>query len=356
MEKILLIEDDKDSRENTAEILQFANYQVITAENGRIGIAKARHNQPDLIVCDIMMPEMDGYAVLKSLGSQGSTAGIPFIFLTAKSDREDMRQGMNLGADDYLIKPFEEKELLEAISCRLRKSVFLKKEIARNLKGISSFLEGASEYMDLEGLSKAHELKSYLKKEILFWEGDHAHSLYFIEKGAIKTYKSTEKGKELVTGLYRAGDFIGQLSLLNKDRKYVENAIVIEDAELSAIPRNAFIKLLYGNAAVSQKFINMISNNLIHMQTQLIDMAFSTVRQRAAKVLLELFDKGMINNKRNGGMGIPRDDFAGMIGTATETAIRTLSDFKDEGLIRTGKGRRIVLLNKNALIKIADFG
>ena len=99
----------------------------------------------------------------------------------------------------------------------------------------------------------------------------------------------------------------------------------------------------------------MISNNLIEVQTQLVDMAFASVRQRAAKALLELYDKGIIKDHVDEGLDIPREDFAGIIGTATETAIRTLSDFKEEGLITTDSGRRIMLLDKEGLQEAADF-
>ena len=171
----------------------------------------------------------------------------------------------------------------------------------------------------------------------------------------VKTYKSTEDGKELVTGIHSGGAFIGQLSLLNSAGTYIENAVVMEHAALAAIPKSDFVKLLFGNPIVSKKFINMISHNLINVQSQLVDMAFASVRQRAAKALLELFDKGLIKDCANNGLGIPREDFAGMIGTATETAIRTLSDFKDEGLITTDRGRRIILLDKEELQSVADF-
>ncbi|MFT5736664.1 MAG: DNA-binding response OmpR family regulator [Maribacter sp.] len=355
MKKILLIEDNEAVRENTAEIMTLAKYEVLTAENGKIGTEKAKEFSPDLVVCDIMMPQMDGYEVLRTLAKDSTTASTPFIFLTAKTDRADMRRGMNLGADDYLTKPFDEDELLEAIACRLQKHDSLTKELSKNLKGINIFLEEASEYVDLEDLSKNHSLRHYEKKEIIFWEGDNAHSLYFIESGNVKTYKGTESGKELVTGLYGPGDFVGQLSLLHAAGTYVENAVVLEDAELCAIPKTDFIKLLYGNHMVSQKFITMISHNVIELQIHLVNMAFASVRQRAAKALLELYEKGLIKDKPNGGMSLPREDFAGMIGTATETAIRTLSDFKDEGLIITDSGRRIILLDKEELELIADF-
>src|SRR4051812_33462814 len=110
MKKILLIEDSREMRENTAEILELANYNVITAANGKIGVEYAVKELPDLIICDIMMPELDGYGVLYMLGKNPATASIPFIFLTAKAEKTDLRKGMSMGADDYLTKPFEEME------------------------------------------------------------------------------------------------------------------------------------------------------------------------------------------------------------------------------------------------------
>ena len=110
---ILIIEDNTDVRENLEEILQLSGFKVHTAENGKIGVTKAQEVIPDLIICDIMMPELDGYGVLRIVGSQPKTADIPFIFLTAKTEREDFRKGMGLGADDYITKPFDDVELIE---------------------------------------------------------------------------------------------------------------------------------------------------------------------------------------------------------------------------------------------------
>ncbi len=355
MKKVLLIEDNEDVRETTADILELANYKVDTAENGKIGIAKTKKFKPDIILCDIMMPELNGYGVLQILSKSSKTAGIPFIFLTAKSEKADMRKGMNLGADDYLTKPFEENELLDAIECRLNKNDFLKKEFSKDVDGINAFLEEASEYMNLESLSEDRELKRYKKNENVFGEGRTAHSLYFIESGAVKTYKATDIGKEFVTGIYGSGDFIGQLSLLSNAETYIETATVLENAEICGIPKEDFTKLLYGNKLVSNKFINMISNNLIDVQEHLVNMAFASVRQRTAKALIELYDKGMIKDEPNLGVNIPREDFAGLIGTATETAIRMLTEFKEQGLIKIESRRRIVLLDKEKLRRIADF-
>src|SRR4051812_6136627 len=109
---ILLIEDNKEMRENTCEILELSNYKVTTAENGKIGVEKAQAEKPDLIICDVMMPVLDGYGVLHMLSKNRETANIPFIFLSAKAERSDFRKGMEMGADDYVTKPFDDIELL----------------------------------------------------------------------------------------------------------------------------------------------------------------------------------------------------------------------------------------------------
>lgn len=121
MKKILIIEDNEDIRSNTAEILELSNYQVIVAENGKVGVIKALETKPDLIICDIMMPELDGYGVLHAIQRNETLKNTPFIFLTAKTERADQRRGMEMGADDYITKPFDGTELLNAVSSRMKK-------------------------------------------------------------------------------------------------------------------------------------------------------------------------------------------------------------------------------------------
>ncbi|MBW4572749.1 MAG: EAL domain-containing response regulator [Tolypothrix carrinoi HA7290-LM1] len=131
MTKILVIEDEKAVRENLLELLEAEDFQTVAAANGRIGLELASVENPDLILCDMMMPEIDGYGVLATLRQDPVTATIPFIFLTAKSSRSDFRHGMNLGADDYLTKPFTRAELLSAIGGRLNKQATWKKYLPR---------------------------------------------------------------------------------------------------------------------------------------------------------------------------------------------------------------------------------
>src|SRR5687768_15848826 len=140
MKKILLIEDNQHIRENTSEILELANFKVFTAENGKTGVEAALENKPDLIICDIMMPVLDGYGVLYLLRKNPSMQHIPFIFLSAKTERADLRKGMDLGADDYLTKPFEGTELLNAVESRLKKAESLKKEFTADINGVNELL------------------------------------------------------------------------------------------------------------------------------------------------------------------------------------------------------------------------
>lgn len=123
MKKILVIEDEPEMRRNITALLRFKDYQPVAAENGRLGVELARREKPDLILCDVMMPELDGYGVLRTLQADTKLASIPFIFLTARGEKDDVRGGMNLGADDYLAKPVANDDLVKAIEARLSRSV-----------------------------------------------------------------------------------------------------------------------------------------------------------------------------------------------------------------------------------------
>lgn len=122
MKKILVIEDEPEMRRNLITILKLEKFQPFGAENGRVGLELVKREKPDLILCDVMMPELDGHSVLEALRQSEATASIPFIFLTAKGEKADLRSGMNLGADDYLTKPVAKADLLHAIAARLRRS------------------------------------------------------------------------------------------------------------------------------------------------------------------------------------------------------------------------------------------
>lgn len=350
--KILLIEDNKDMRENTAEILELSNYKVLTARNGKEGVEIAQKEKPDLILCDIMMPTLDGYGVLHLLSKNPETAGIPFIFLTAKAERSDMRKGMEMGADDYVTKPFDDIELLNAIESRLRKSELMRKEFSRDMAGLNEFIMNAKGIEDLKKLSDARNVRFYKKKENIYSEDGYPRWVYFVVKGKVKTYKTNEQGKELITGLYKEGDFFGYLSLL-EECQYKDSAAALEDSQVCMIPKEDFFSLIYKNAEVSRKFIKILSNNLQEREEQLIRIAYNSVRKRVAEALITLATRYKKNNETSFSMNISREDLANLAGTATETTIRTLSDFKEEGLVDI-KGGTITVINYDKLARMKN--
>ncbi|MBL7664523.1 MAG: response regulator [Bacteriovoracaceae bacterium] len=348
MKKILLIEDDTVMRENTAEILELAGFSVKTAVNGKNGCALAKEVKPDLIVCDIMMPELDGYGVLHVLSRDPKTASIPFIFLTAKAEKSEVRKGMELGADDYLTKPFEDTDLLNAIEMRLKKVDALKQEFSRDAKGVNRFLDEASGLQELQSLSKGRESSKYKKKEIIFHMGDTPHYLYFLVKGSVKVFKTHDDGKDLITNIYQSGEFFGHVSLF-ENHLYSDTALVMEDSEILKIPKEDFLALIYKNRDVAQKFIQLLSNQVEEQEKQLLRLAYDTVRKRTAEALLQLMKLAKAKNPNS--VRISRDDLANMVGTATETVIRCLAEFKEDEMVEI-HGREITVLDRAGLESI----
>lgn len=352
MKKILLIEDNKDVRENTAEILTLAQYEVITAKNGKEGVELVQSEKPDLIICDIMMPVLDGHGVLHMLSKNEETSSIPFIFLTAKAERNDFRKGMEMGADDYLTKPFDDVELLNAIESRLKKNDILRKEFAKNFAGFNEFMNEAKGIESLNKLSENRDLRVYKKKEDIYLEGTYAKGIYFVNKGKIKSYQTNEFGKELITDLHKEGDFFGYLPLL-QDEKYSSSASALEDSEIFMIPKDDFFSLIFKNAEVSRRFIEILSNSIRENEKQLVKLAYNSVRKRVAEALVKLSDKYKKDGDQTFSMNVSREDLANLVGTATETVIRTLSDFKDEKFIEVSGGN-ITILNYDKLSKMRN--
>jgi CRP-like cAMP-binding protein len=340
--KILIIEDNTDVRENLEELLQISGYDTLSAQNGKEGVRLANESTPDLILCDIMMPEMDGFGVLRVLSHQPSTMHVPFIFLTAKTEKEDFRKGMGLGADDYITKPFDDVQLLDTIELRLKKSAKLRQAFEKSESGLQHFINEAKADKELQKLSENREIRQYQKRDMIYQQGQYPKWLYFVVSGSVKTYQINEFGKELITQVYKKGDFFGYIPLL-KNEKYHDFASAIEDTELRLIPPDDFALLLLNNREVSARFIRMLANHAEETEKQLIELAYSSVRKRVANALLK-FHEIKDSNK----MAILRDDIANLTGSAKETVIRTLSDFKYEGLIAIDDNR-IRLLNVEKL-------
>lgn len=348
MSKVLVIEDDRIMRENTVELLKLSGYEVASATNGKEGIARAHDFLPDLIICDIMMPELDGYGVLHILNKEEKTAGIPFIFITAKSRKEDMRKGMDMGADDFLTKPFQDIELINAVESRIKRHEIVKKRYKNNTQDVHTFFQDASELLSLKSIKPKYQSSSYRPKEIIYRSGDDAYFLYFIDKGKVKTYRLNDDGKEFITANYQQGDFFGYQPLL-EERGYDEYAEVIEECKVYKILKEDFIKLIYENKEVASKFIKLLSKNLSNKEEQLVHLAYSSVRKRVVRKLLELD-----NETGTGEISISRTDLASMVGTSKETLVRSLTEMREDHIIKT-EGSKIILLDKEKLKRLESI-
>ena len=350
MEKILLIEDNEALRENTAEILALANFEVVTAENGKLGVELARIHLPNLIICDIMMPVLDGYGVFQIMKKELDLQKIPFIFLTAKSERSDFRKGMEMGADDFITKPFTDAELINAIHTRLEKA---KQNKTNSVKGIECWyqiLTDLGKKDEMQNTIVQHDIIEFKKKQIIYAEGQHPNKLYYIEAGKVKIYKTSESGKEFITSLLSDGDFFGHIALL-ENKTYLEFAETLEESKIRVIPKKEFEDLLTQHQEIALKVIKLLANNIAEKEDQLVALAYHSLRKRVADALLTLKKKYEHQDGALFSIAISREDLANIAGTATESLIRTLSDFKSEKLISIQDGK-ITLLEEKKLASL----
>ncbi|WP_026898799.1 response regulator [Daejeonella oryzae] len=347
MKTILLIEDNDDIRNNTAEILELSNYKVIVAENGKTGIEKALKYMPDLIICDILMPVLDGYGVLHAIHKNDKIKNIPFIFLTAKTERSDFRKGMELGADDYITKPFNGTELLNAVDSRLKKLDLLKQDLTPDLQGLKQLIQVSFGKNVLQSLTEERNINKYKKKQIVYSEGNHPNRLYYVIKGKVKAYKTNEDGKELVTDLFSPGDFLGHIALL-EGTVYKDMAETLEETELAVIPKEDFEEIINKNPEVAKKFIQLLARNISEKESHLLGLAYNSLRKKVADALIMLQNKYQETQEEKFEIHISRESLATIAGTATESLIRTLSDFRTEKMIDIKDGN-ITIINRSKL-------
>lgn len=352
MKKILVIEDNQAIRENTAEILELSNYRVLTAGDGKQGIEAAITGKPDLILCDIMMPKVDGFGVLHMLHKNTELRHIPFIFLTAKTDREDVRKGMESGADDYITKPFTATELLHAVESRLQKADAIRQEIAEGIQGLNDLLAVTNGQEALQSFIDGRNTNKYKKKQIIFYEGNRPLYLYYVQKGKVKTYKRNDDGKEFVTSLCNEGEFLGYVALL-EETSYKETAEAIEDSEIALIPKDEFEELMHRNHEVAHKFIKLLAKDVTEKEEKLLNIAYNSLRRKVVDALLAVKEKYPERVNDRYVIHISRENLAAIAGTATESLIRTLSDFKNEKLIDIKDGH-IIILNEDKLKRMIN--
>ncbi|NOT36031.1 MAG: response regulator [Saprospiraceae bacterium] len=337
--KILVVEDNTEMRENIMEILEISNYEVIGAEDGILGIQAARDFKPDLIVSDVMMPNLDGLGMLKILQQDEALSSTPLIFLSAKTEKDDFRKGMNLGAEDYIVKPFESKDLLEVIEKKLIKYTNLRSQSpTRRLRGVfneSALLKNTTLNRIIESIPA-----SDIGKNSLLWKPDsHNNTVYFLESGIVKEYINSVAGKDFIINFFIGPAIIGIEKIYQQ--KHETYAEISEHAKIISIPKSSIEELLeQENLLISyHEFTQHLMGNL---QERLSINSYGNVREKVCYHLAQLHQlfKGEF-------IHLSREDLACYCGMAKETLIRMLTELKNDKLIQlTSEGIKVLNIQK----------
>jgi len=349
MKIILIIEDIVEVNENLCEILKLSGYEVVSAFDGIKGIELANSVLPDLILCDVMMPHLDGYGVLKILSQNERTAHIPLIFLTAKSEMQDLRKGMSLGAADYILKPFDDADLLQSIAVRLAKN--------NPSSGKSNLLkhgiDGLGIDKRLSELKKAwtdkYETRFYEAKSNIYSSDGLPRHVLFITKGIVRIQKTNNIGKRITIALLNADTLCGEYAVI-QNKPHLQDANASTACEIIHIPIADFIDLLQKDSTFTMYCYSNAILRTEEMNRAYLEMAYSSVRRKVAISLIR-YARAYYNNTLEDGLSIylPREELAELVGSAKETIIRTLSDFRTEGLIEINN-HNIILSDVEGLL------
>lgn len=339
---LLIIEDQESVRENIAELLELAGHRTIQAANGIEGVRKAKAHLPDLVLCDIMMPELDGYGVAEVLSRQPETADIPFLFLTAKAEREDFRKGLAMGAVDYLTKPFESHELLETVEMRLKHRARSRKATGGSVAWRNWVDSLMSDHpATLQGTALTPILLP--KHATLYTEGEQAKHLFFIRRGIVRLDRFDSRGKRLCVDVVDAGKFAGWSPEFSAGI-HLHHATALEELKVLQIPQSDVLQSFEEQPVFAMELIRQMLEAQSAFEATALSMAYGSARENTARALLRFA------RPSDNGLAIPlsREDLANSVGMASESIIRTLAAFKKEGLTDTIK-RTVILTDADGL-------
>ena len=334
MPKILVIEDNRDVRDNVVDILALAGYEGVPAAGGQEGVERAQRGDIDLILCDVMMPKLDGYGVLKILSQREDTCAIPFVFVTAKGEQEDLRRGMNLGADDYVTKPFYKDELLRVIEVRLRKNESRQgPNVAQAPSNWTGFLSQGALQREMDALLADATRRTYRRGEAIYREGERVRDVFLLREGFAKHQKTTEFGKTLIVYVFAPGDLFGYPEMIAND-PYEHDTVALSDLSVDFLPVDAVRERLASDPNIADLLLGYLSHGLLDADRRMLYQAYYSVRKRCAKTLLrahEVFGEEP--------WPMSREELSQWAGTAKETFIRNLTDFRDSGYVTIESNR-----------------
>ncbi|MBB4079096.1 DNA-binding response OmpR family regulator [Lewinella aquimaris] len=343
-ECILIVEDNQEVRENLAEILELYGYRIRIASNGLDGAKAAIEHLPDLILCDVMMPELDGFGVLNLLSENERTAAIPFVFITAKTDSEDIRRGMNLGADDYITKPFYKDELLQVVRTRLKKARTRVRVLEGNAPAgvhLSDPERGHArleEYFASEG-----ERREFEQGTMLVREGEYPHFIYRITQGHVHLSRTHEYGRNYIIAEVGNGEMFGISSALERSPFHYTARAASQQVVALCLPIAKLLHLLNSDRFVAEALMHTLARRVVNYSERLVNQAYDSVRRRTALVLCDLHQQ-----YAEGKIDLSREELAQMVGTTKESVTRALSEFKRDNMVEIS-GREVRVTKPDAL-------
>ncbi|MEL7160969.1 MAG: response regulator, partial [Bacteroidota bacterium] len=326
------------------EILEIHGYAVRLTPNGLTGVKEAIQNPPDLILCDVMMPALDGYGVLNLLQENERTASVPFVFITARSEKEDLRRGMNLGADDYITKPFYLDELIRVIETRLEKAAKILEHTIPAHESILHLSDPARGHQHLEeAFNEDGRERLFDEGQTIVREGEFPHFIYRVNEGNVHLVRSHEYGRDYIVAELGSGEIFGISTFLEEIPFHYSAKVASHGAKCQLLPRESLLKLLNTDRTVTEALMRLLASRMMKNSDRLVNQAYDSVRRRTALILCDLWEKYAERP-----VELSRDELAQMVGATKESVIRALSDFKQEGFIKV-EGRLIYLLVPDAL-------
>lgn len=346
--KILVIQPNEKIADFISEVLTQANYRVFIASTGKKGIVLAKKNLPNLIICDVILPKLEGFDVLQIVSTITEFKGIPFILITENYAIEDIRKGIFLGATDFLRKPVEKEELLKVVEDRLKRTeVFEKNRLPQKLKKPIPF--NFFENNNLAKLLINKPLITYSRGELIYFSQNKINHFYVIKEGFVKTYVSNASGKEFITNFYGDNNYFGYSTIFNKNAE-LESAKAITKTQLYIISKSELLNILVNNHTVIYGFIEFLTSEINRYHEKFALVSYGSVREKTAQTLIYL--QTNFPNYFSSYIKLKRKDLANFAGIAKETLIRTLHDFNTEKLIKiTKNGIKILNITKLSSIQ-----
>ncbi|WP_316797835.1 cyclic nucleotide-binding domain-containing protein [Pedobacter frigidisoli] len=349
--RILIIVNNIELSSKIADILTVGKYYAEVTADGKKAVELIRNHPFDLIICGIPLNGIDGFAVLRTTNKFMETSGIGFIMLIAEAEANRTRKAMELGADGFIMHPFDDVELLNLVEVRLRKRRFQHEQFLRErlqLKRMSNI----SDIMGWLGSRlEKFPVKTYKKNQPLYHQGERQTGLHFVKHGRVKTFRSNETGQHIITAIYGAGAYFG-IESLTLGYETLDSAEALEAVQVVTIPNGELQEMIMEYPDLLRIFVKDLSIAVNQLSERVVDIAHHSVRKRVANAIL-ILSNAEEYRERSRKLSLSRNDLASFAGVAAETLSRVLSELTKEGFIKKD-GNDIIIGHAEGLATIKN--